>query len=541
MTRPNTGSEMWTLTAACRDPATGDEAVIRATTHPNFATRPGDEPANTPFPPLLESIGVYAKHAFAPGRTAGSGRSVLGTVRLANGVSRRGAPAPLDHLRGYSFDGRALVIRKGPDRGRMAGRSGGKAAPPRFPADYPPVFTGTVERAEWGLGSLDLLIRNRQGEVALRPIQEEIYKGDNTLPEGREGGADLKDKWKPLLLGRARNFSPPRVNRSRNLYQISTAPVTLVDGAFDRGIALTRGILHGTLAGLESASVQPGHYDLYLGGQGDGAFLRLGSDAEVLTVDAAAGATETDRTPVALARQILTDHTTLGPADIGADALAIPHEAGLWIGPEGGEVGGTLDRLLTPLRGWWLDGRDGVFRLGRLTPPMAADAVDRLGEAEIGMGPLDIGTRTGAAPDDGIVPRSIAVAYAWNQTVRTDSAAAAGERADFAAEAWRTVKRPLSSPLDYPLGQDLIVETALQSDVGATWAADQLEALYGTRREILAVRVHPRSAARLEVGNAILLDVGRFDWRDKPMRIIGFEEDLGGSDAGGSTLIYLWG
>lgn len=117
------------------------------------------------------------------------------------------------------------------------------------------------------------------------PLQPAKYLGDNVGPAGIEGDAALKGRPKPIVYGLVSNVSPPQVNSSLLIYQISDKPVSIVcvrDGA----VPLAAGTVRANLASLQGNNPAGGRYDI-LHDAALGTFIRLGSNPIYnITVDA---------------------------------------------------------------------------------------------------------------------------------------------------------------------------------------------------------------------------------------------------------------
>lgn len=548
--------------------------TIRSTTAQEFNTRPNETPPDTPYYPNLQGIGIYTRNAFEPGRTVGNGRTSFGQLTLVNGKQSRLEQSYLDLFREYSFDGRRLTIRKGPNRRPRDFRGPVQESyipAPEYPSDYPAIFTGTVRRVNWSLDQVTFVIRDRQAELANKVLQPETYAGDNVATssgiDGVEGEQDLEGQRKPVVFGKVFNVPVPNVNTSTLTYQVSSREVQSIDAVYDRGVELTAGTTHASLSALQAATVSAGTYDAYLGANGDGCYIRVETQPEQLSVDATAGATATDRTIGALVQEILTD-SELGDIDtldvLGIDAVntEVPYEAGIWLGLDDVTYGQALGELLGSIKGWWLDRRDGKFEISRLKVPDLTQALAGfpdvsespflLGESQVGDRPSDIRSQTSAAPDDGIVPRSVTAKWGKNYLVQSETAAGADpDHANFVRVEYRNKKRDLATEDDYPLGEDLVFETAFADVEGANWYVRNFTELYAgdpddtnpasARREILSVRVHPSVAQNWNIGDTLILDIDRFDWKEKPVRLIGYTEDLGAGTNGGQTNLIVWG
>jgi hypothetical protein len=196
------------------DPALPGTRTLYLTHGTAFITAASETPASQSFAPVLaQPLDVRVRVQGLGGLTPS-----LGDLRVEN---RDGA---YDAWLGYAFDGRALVVRTGPDQGD-------------YPTDYPVTFTGTIDRVDVLRDSI--ILRVRDAVAALdTPLQTTLYAGDNVAPDGLEGESDLEAVPKPLTFGRVKNVPARLVNAQKLIYQVSDDIVDSVDGVYDRGIAL---------------------------------------------------------------------------------------------------------------------------------------------------------------------------------------------------------------------------------------------------------------------------------------------------------------
>ena len=150
-----------------------------------YMSLPTDTPANTYYAPRIKSPGLYSAAMFAQGKTWGAGECSFGEIVLTN------ADGGLDYLINYGFDGRSIVIKQLLATGAiivLAACTGG---------EQPPFTTKEVS----------IRLRDPQASlnVAVQPVK---YLGNNSLPDGVEGDANLKGKPKPVLLGKCLNITP---------------------------------------------------------------------------------------------------------------------------------------------------------------------------------------------------------------------------------------------------------------------------------------------------------------------------------------------
>lgn len=79
-----------------------------------------------------------------------------------------------------------------------------------------------------------VLIADDFGYIFDRPLQTNFYTGGG----GLEGGAEIADQPKPLLLGRARQFTPILVDGTNFVYQIHDGAFDAVSVVRDEGVAI---------------------------------------------------------------------------------------------------------------------------------------------------------------------------------------------------------------------------------------------------------------------------------------------------------------
>tara|TARA_R110000744_G_scaffold154666_1_gene269738 strand:- start:1130 stop:3571 length:2442 start_codon:yes stop_codon:yes gene_type:complete len=193
-------------------------------TNGTFNSSPTDTPADTHFAPRLKERPRLRRSTFSPGRTGGRATSAVGELVLINN------DGGLDALNGYAFDARNIKVYRGED---TAAFPGGFTLMLTATASGPAVVTRTEVR---------IPLRDRQTELDV-PLQTTVYAGNNSLPAGLEGVAgDLKDKPKPLCYGVVRNISPPLVNTSKLIYQVSDGAIDSVEAVRDSGVILGRDI-----------------------------------------------------------------------------------------------------------------------------------------------------------------------------------------------------------------------------------------------------------------------------------------------------------
>lgn len=183
-----------------------------------IATTPASTPADTVFDPRIKNPVNITRSMFRPGATRGRSTAAVGELVLHNG------DGGLDHLAGYAFDGREIVLYVGEGAD--------------FPSGYTRVWAGTMEDVDFDGG--DAVVKLRDAQASLdRPLQTTLYDGDNVLPDGLEGVADLEGKPKPLVFGKVRNITAVLVNSSKLIYQVHDGAIESIDAVYDSGVPLS--------------------------------------------------------------------------------------------------------------------------------------------------------------------------------------------------------------------------------------------------------------------------------------------------------------
>lgn len=225
-----------------------------------YTTRATDMPADTYYDPRVLQCVLLRQEL--PRGFAGAAAVSYGELVLANG------DAALSHLVYLGLDGQELVVREG------------SAGAPY--ATFGVVLRVTMEQAVPDGDKLRIRLKDSASALAV-PLLIATYAGNNSLPAGLEGGAELKGRYKPRLYGKVLNLSPMCVNTSRLIYQVHDGAVYDITAAFDRGVSLTRGTDYTSQADMEGTAPSSGQYRVWKAG----GMLRLGSTpAGLVTADA---------------------------------------------------------------------------------------------------------------------------------------------------------------------------------------------------------------------------------------------------------------
>ncbi len=486
---------------------------------PGWTTRPSDTPAHKTFASRIQNAGNFSLQAFAAGRTGGRSSVGYGRVALIN------SDGGLDALARYGW-GRRITVRRGLVDGLTY---------PAYPAAWNIVFRGIVEQAEVSRDLVALLIRDRQAEIADKPLSTVKFAGNNILPSGVEGVAtDLKGKVKPWLYGPAENVPVPCCNTSRLIFQVSQGALAFISAVYDRAATITAGVARASLALLLANTPAAGTFDYYLGAGGDGAYIRLGTTPTgEITVTATEGATSADRTAAQVIKRILLGPGGLTLGDIDAAAItaldaANDAEVGFWVGDET-TVGDVLDRICASVGAFWGFTRDGLFTVSRLDLP-SGPSVDTYTVSDFGP---DIDRIAGRDPGAGKGVWQVVLNYRPNHTVQTSDIAGSVTQARRAiiAKPYATITANDNAVLtQYPLADQIKLDTLLVAEADAQAEADRLLAMYATPLDFVDLTLSAARAGSIEIGQAVTIRYDRFGWgAGKQFRVLGRTEDHEGA------------
>lgn len=448
-----------------------------------FATAPTDTPANADFDPCILDPGDFGLFAFSDGRTGGRSKLEQGAIVLAN------TDGHLDDWVNHGFDGRPVVVRSGTDGA--------------YPGSFPVILAGAVESVSAGLRQLTVQIRDK-AFILDKPLLTTRYAGSNALPNGVEGTSDdLKGKVKPRVYGKVTNIPPPCVNTAKLTYQVSDGAVDSFDGVYDRGVALTAGADHATIAALQAAVVAAATYQTC---KAEG-LLRLGSaPAGEVTCDVTQGASAAARTAAQLLKAVAlaagVPSGEIDAADVTALDVANPAVLGIWINDEA-TAASVMDDLAASVAAYYAFDRPGDLRMGRLVAP-AGSPVATIHDYEI----LNIERRP--PRDNGRPVWSVTVSHSKIWTVQGNDLAggvAADRRAYLALERRAETATDPSVKTQFLLAGEMTVETLLTSSADAATEAARLLAIHKVRRDVFDVTVPAEFLG--ENPNLKLMDVVR--------------------------------
>jgi len=484
----------------------GGEHVFYFCDNVGFDGKPSDTPANVFFAPYLENPGEFSQFIFQNGTTFGRSQVGYGNTSLNNSGN------DLDYLLDYGFDGRSIVKRRGKPNGA-------------YPDDMTTLFTGTMSGLVNAGDNLYLLNRDRQGLVSSLPVQPTKYLGTNNLANPAlsnvEGvPTDIMGKPKPVWLGYNAGVSPVLVNTAKQTYQLSTLPMVATGLVVqDKGLALTLHTTETTLMGLQGATVPSGHYSVYYSDNGEGTFIRTGTNLNngVITVsgnwDVAANSTA-----AYLADYALENFGGISGGFTGASVTALDTKnnsvVGWWTGTNEMTVGELIDMFLMSVAGYWTITSEGDFTLGRLEAPKVS--ADHVITDDLLLGGKDKITRTSSNDEGrGLPAKRCLLNWGKNYTVLngTDIAGAALSTVGFFELEYRTAASAINAVTltKHPLAQELTFTTQLTTQADAQDEVDRLGVLYANEYYNVEISLQSVYTKTMQLGDTIeLRDVREF-------------------------------
>src|ERR1043166_4977171 len=272
-------------------------------------------------------------------------QNVPGGTQISSGsASINNVDGLLDYLLGYNWDGRTVTVKRG-----VPGASYGS---------FTTEFVGSSLEITADGDNLVLALRDNSYKLA-KPIQPNVYAGSG----GKEGGLDLQQRRKPLLLGTARNITPVPVDNSRQIFQVHDGALAWINKVYDRGVALTPYSDFANYAALQSATVPVGFFGTCLA---EG-FFKLGAKpAGDLTVDAAGAYSSLTNVPD-LVKNLIKDKAGLTDSDLDLTLFAqaatdAPYAfEGVFISEPDLQVDEVVETLCASFNGFWFVTRAGKF------------------------------------------------------------------------------------------------------------------------------------------------------------------------------------
>jgi hypothetical protein len=495
--------------------AAGTTTVLRYASKP-YTTKPTDTPVNTFYDDRITNPASISRSLYSNGTTSGASRVNYGAVELSN------VDGGLDSILKYSFDGRSLVIKIGNEGDAYSA--------------FTTILNGTMEQVEFTFSKVTILARDKLAIVDM-PLQTTLYAGNNALPDGVEGVADIAKSPKPLLYGQVFNIAPIMVNSSKVTYQINDGAIQSVGNVYDKGIALTAGADYANVATLHAASPASGTFItcLTLG------YIRLGAvPTGLLTCDATQGAASSNRT-VAQILKTMALKAGIASGDINASDVTALDTAnnsviGIWIdGADSAMV--AMDKVAQSIGAYFGFDALGSLRMGLFTTPTGSATL----EIDIN-NILSIEHSRTNDTDKGIPAWRVNLSYQKNYSVQDfdlAGAVTAARRSVLSLSALTKSAEDTAIKTQYTLAPTIEKESLLVDATAAQTEATRLLNLYKTSRDLYTVTIALDLTTTLpDLNNVVNITMNRFGLNSgKLFKIIGIESDYSKNRA----TLTLWG
>lgn len=495
--------------------AAGTTTVLRYSSK-DFTTEPSDTPPNAYYDARVVNPASISRNMFSNGTTSGASRVGYGAVELTN------VDGGLDYMLPYSFDGRSLVIKIGKEGAAFS--------------TFATILSGTMEQAEFTFSKVTILARDKLA-ILDKPLQTNLYAGNNTLPAGVEGVADIAKKTKPLLYGQVFNIQPVMVNSSKLIYQINDGAIASVSGVYDKGVALTFEADVATNALLQATAPAAGYYRTCLA---EG-FIRLGSTPTgLITCDATQGSAVGNRTVAQILKAVALKGGILEGDIVAGDVTALDtlnsSVVGVWL--EGTETAiYIMDMIALSVGAYYGFNAAGLFKMGRFNIPSGAVNIE-INSNNI----ISIEHNRTNDTDKGIPAYRAKINYQKNYTVQDFDLAGAvtvDKRNVLSQASLSVLAEDLAIKTQYNLAIELTRDSLLTTQANAQTEAARVLALYKVSRDLYTVRLALDLTETLpDINDIANLKLNRFGLNSgKLFKIIGIESNYSTNRA----TITLWG
>jgi hypothetical protein len=468
-----------------------------------YNSLPTDNPANTHFAPRVKQPALIRRDMFSNGAAFGPTRIGYGEVVLAN------TDGGLDNLvTDYSLGKRHLRVRIGEQGAALS--------------SFTYLFFGVAQSVEVTTSTVTIRVSDNLVDLD-KPLQQNLYLGNNSPPNGAEGTEfDLKSQRKPLIYGMVQNIHPVLVNTSKLTFQVHDGAVTLIQDVRDMGVSLTSATPDAAnLAALEAATVPSGQY-LRCPSLG---LFRLGSNhvgevtCDVIVEDI--NDPDTLRPPYLMEQVAQRMGLAFDTTDLAAMQAVTQSLAGVYVQDStkigvGTENSGTtalqvMDQLAQAAGLWYGFDQAGTLRMGRLEAP-SGTPVAELTVSNI----INLEKVNGTDELGGVPVYQVATKYKKYYTVQNDSDLAGSVsmfwRSQYAMEHRTATVTDTAVQTLYRDSKELQRELAVyEQSVAITEATRLLNLLKVPRQTFtVTVRLTDTDLLYLDLGKIVNLNFPRF-------------------------------
>lgn len=349
------------------DPTIPAVRTMRATTGRglNIATAPGY------YQPTIKQAATLDRTIWQDDQVFGSGKLALGDAILNAGALTPGGVRPYDFLISNKCS--------------VAGRTARLLFAPTGFTTYSSaqaLFSGTMDGFSFSKDASQVTFRWRDAVANLVDLtaQYHQYLGNNALPNGVEGVADLLGQYKAVIVGICLNVTLACVNTSQPLYQLSDN-LCVNESRFvvyDKGAIVTKGTARASLAALIAAAPGANTYDYFL--DASGSYIKLGyAPNGTITADIVQGANAAARTVAQIYSALLqswgVSAGSISSADITALDTAQSGEVGYAMGQSAETRRSVLDQIVSSAGAIYWQDQAGVWRIKQVAAASGSPVV----------------------------------------------------------------------------------------------------------------------------------------------------------------------
>ncbi|PWC96970.1 hypothetical protein [Azospirillum sp. TSO5] len=411
------------------------------------------------------------------------------------------------------WDGRSLRVLMGPEGAAYS--------------DHVVLLNGTATGApSGGIGGLSLPIADLQALLD-KPVQTVTYPGTG----GFDGGADLKDKVRPDVLGTVRAAVPVPVDTANGWYDLSYSGLSVVYDVYDGGVRIPP---------TASNPPEPGkvYTDLAAGR------IRVATAPVYgLAVDCVGAAASGSSVAATICEWIITDRLGIDISRLDASAFAAFGAAassavGMYL-TETTTALQVLDYLVPSVGGYYSSTRRGLLTVGRLREPAATSATDPTIALVIDDQDIEPGSlKVEPVPSP---PYRWEIGYARNWTGQVnasqlDQQFISTDRRSFMLSEYRVeASVQATTQARNLLSKPLRSDTAIDQRADAAAEALRRRDLFGVPRVKVTLQMQTQPFA-LELNDEVWLD-SEINGINRSLVIIGLDESARTS----SVSLTLWG
>lgn len=450
-----------------------------------YSSGRGYDNGGTYYQPRIENPATFSRAI--SGGVGGKASTSYGELTLINN------DGALDTMADDYFDGRTLTLKYGDETAAYG--------------TFTTVLVATIESVALERERVSVRLRDRATTLD-KPFSEVKYAGNNSLPLGIEGSADdIKNQYKPRILGRIALMQPVLVNTSKLIYQVNAAAVDAILQVYDGGAYLSQGPDYTSQSDMETNAPGSGIWRMC---PSLGCFRLGASPVGQVSCSVTESWTYLNASAAGIIKRVLTEKGLTSTDLVDADFTTLDQKnaGSLGVVIDGGETTASIiDRICQSVGAWW--GFDSLnrFRVVRFDAP-SGSPVATFTDAEI----LDIDRQ----PESQLPFWEVTLRADRNYAVQ-DRKSLAGvvpnDRASWYSLEYRDQKASNSAVKTSRLLADTVTyETALNGIATASAEATRRLNLYSARRDVVTMTVANPVSVSVDIGNVISITTPKFGY-----------------------------